>query len=54
MTALSVLDLLLDRDDVQQKLGTLGGVTHIVFAAYIEKSEAAERSAVNERITDRQ
>jgi nucleoside-diphosphate-sugar epimerase len=41
---------LLDRDDVQQKLGTLGNVTHIVFAAYIEKAEAAERSAVNVRI----
>ena len=38
---------LLDRDDVQQKLGKLNDVTHIVFAAYIEKADAAERTAVN-------
>ncbi|MGE1526876.1 SDR family oxidoreductase [Pseudomonas ceruminis] len=41
---------LLDREDVQLKLGAIGDVTHIVFAAYIEKAEAAERSAVNVRI----
>lgn len=38
---------LLDREDVQRKLGGLNGVTHIVFSAYIEKAGAAERSAVN-------
>jgi nucleoside-diphosphate-sugar epimerase len=41
---------LLDREDVKLKLGAIGDVTHIVFAAYIEKAEAAERSAVNVRI----
>ncbi|WP_343698992.1 SDR family oxidoreductase [Caulobacter sp.] len=38
---------LLDRADVEAKLGGLKDVTHIVFAAYIEKAGAAERSQVN-------
>jgi nucleoside-diphosphate-sugar epimerase len=38
---------LLDPDDLQNKLGTIGGMTHIVFAAYIEKPTAVERSEVN-------
>lgn len=38
---------LLDRADVEAKLGGLSDVTHIVFAAYIEKPGAAERSKVN-------
>ncbi|WP_395943365.1 SDR family oxidoreductase [Brevundimonas sp.] len=38
---------LLDRDDVERKLSGLADVTHIVFAAYIEKPCAAERSQVN-------
>lgn len=38
---------LLDREDVGRKLGALGEVTNIVFAAYIEKTGAAERSQVN-------
>lgn len=38
---------LLDRNDVQQKLGGLKNVTHIVFGAYIEKATAQEKSEVN-------
>ena len=38
---------LLDPSDVQRKLGPIGGVTQIVFAAYIEKPTAAEKSKVN-------
>jgi nucleoside-diphosphate-sugar epimerase len=38
---------LLDPDDLRNKLGTIGGMTHIVFAAYIEKPTAVERSEVN-------
>ncbi|MET4424934.1 nucleoside-diphosphate-sugar epimerase [Bradyrhizobium sp. JR18.2] len=38
---------LLDRQDVVRKLGELNGVTHLVFAAYIEKASASERSRVN-------
>lgn len=38
---------LLDRVDVKRRLGSLDGVTHIVFAAYIEKASASERSKVN-------
>lgn len=38
---------LLDRADVARKLGALTDVTHVVFAAYIEKASAAERSKVN-------
>jgi nucleoside-diphosphate-sugar epimerase len=38
---------LLDRADVQQKLGGLNDVTHIVFGAYIEKATAHEKSEVN-------
>jgi nucleoside-diphosphate-sugar epimerase len=38
---------LLDRQDVESKLGGLNGVTHVVFAAYVEKATAAERSTVN-------
>jgi nucleoside-diphosphate-sugar epimerase len=38
---------LLDRDDLQRTLGTLSGITHIVFGAYIEKPTAAERCEAN-------
>ena len=38
---------LLDRDDLQRKLGQISGITHIVFGAYIEKPTASERSEVN-------
>jgi nucleoside-diphosphate-sugar epimerase len=38
---------LLDRDDLQRKLGTLSGITHIVSGAYIERATAAERSETN-------
>lgn len=41
-----VVDLL-DRADVEAKLSALANVTHIVFAAYIEKASATERSQVN-------
>lgn len=42
---------LLDRNDLQQKLGGLNDVTHIVFGAYIEKPTAKEKSEVNVAIT---
>lgn len=38
---------LLQPGDVRSKLGAIDGVTHIVFAAYIEKATAAERSEIN-------
>jgi nucleoside-diphosphate-sugar epimerase len=38
---------LLDLDDVQRKLGKIGGITHIVFGAYVEKPNPAERSQTN-------
>ncbi len=38
---------LLDRGDLQRKLGQISGITHIVFGAYIEKPTATERSEVN-------
>jgi len=38
---------LLDRDDLQQKLGKINGITHIVFGAYVEKANPAERSEAN-------
>ena len=38
---------LLDRDDLQRKLGKTSGITHIVFAAYVEKPTPAERSQTN-------
>jgi nucleoside-diphosphate-sugar epimerase len=38
---------LLDRDDLQRKLGPISGITHIVFGAYIEKPTATERSEAN-------
>lgn len=38
---------LLDRENVERKLGGLDDITHVVFAAYIEKADAAERSQVN-------
>ncbi|MBV9997660.1 MAG: SDR family oxidoreductase [Verrucomicrobia bacterium] len=38
---------LLDRENLQRKVGPLGGITHIVFGAYIEKPTAAERSEAN-------
>src|SRR6267154_2176451 len=38
---------LLDRDDLQRKLGKISRITHIVFGAYVEKLSAAERSQTN-------
>jgi nucleoside-diphosphate-sugar epimerase len=38
---------LLDPQDANSKLAAVQGVTHVVFGAYIEKSTAAEKSAVN-------
>jgi nucleoside-diphosphate-sugar epimerase len=38
---------LLDRDDLQRKLGKITGITHIVFGAYIEEPSATERSEAN-------
>ncbi len=38
---------LLNPEDVRQKLGHLNDVTHLVFGAYVEKADAAERTAVN-------
>ncbi len=38
---------LLDPDDLQRKLGAISGLTHIVFAAYIEKPTPSERSEAN-------
>jgi nucleoside-diphosphate-sugar epimerase len=35
---------LLDRKGLEEKIGRIKGVTHIVFAAYIEKPTAVERS----------
>jgi hypothetical protein len=38
---------LLDREDLRRKLGEVGGITHIVFGAYLEKPNLAERSEAN-------
>jgi nucleoside-diphosphate-sugar epimerase len=38
---------LLNRNELQRKLKTIKGLTHIVFAAYIEKPTAGERSEAN-------
>jgi nucleoside-diphosphate-sugar epimerase len=38
---------LLDRGDLQRKLGKVSRITHIVFGAYVEKPSAAERSQTN-------
>jgi nucleoside-diphosphate-sugar epimerase len=38
---------LLDRNNLEGKIGKIKGVTHVVFAAYIEKPTAAERSEAN-------
>jgi nucleoside-diphosphate-sugar epimerase len=38
---------LLDPDNVRARLGSVRDVTHVVFAAYIEKATAGERSEVN-------
>jgi nucleoside-diphosphate-sugar epimerase len=38
---------LLDGDDLKRKLAPVGGITHIVFGAYLEKPSAAERSEAN-------
>ena len=38
---------LLDPDDAKARLGAIGGITHVVFGAYVEKPTAAEKSAVN-------
>jgi nucleoside-diphosphate-sugar epimerase len=41
---------LLDAEDVYTKLGHLKAATHLVFAAYIEKPTAAERTEINVRL----
>ena len=38
---------LLNPTDVKANLGGLTGITHIVFAAYVEKDTPGEKSAVN-------
>ena len=38
---------LLDPDDAQRTLSRIEGITHLVFAAYVEKPTAAEKTAVN-------
>ena len=38
---------LLEPDDVRRKLGGIRDVTHLVLGAYMEKRDAAERTAVN-------
>ena len=38
---------LLDVEDVRRKLSAITDVTHIVFGAYVEKRDPAERTAVN-------
>jgi nucleoside-diphosphate-sugar epimerase len=38
---------LLDRDELRRKLGKISGITHIVFAAYVDKPSPAERSEAN-------
>ena len=43
---------LLDRDDLQRKLGAISDITHIVFGAYVEKPTAAERSEINVAIIE--
>src|ERR1039457_5649992 len=41
---------LLNQGDVQSKIGHLSEATHLVFGAYIEKSTATEKTAVNVEI----
>ena len=38
---------LLDPDDAQTTLSRIEGITHLVFAAYVEKPTAAEKTVVN-------
>src|SRR5260221_6626573 len=38
---------LLERDDLQRKLRQISGITHIVFRAYIEKTNASARNQVD-------
>ena len=38
---------LLDRDNLERKLEKISEITHIVFAAYVEKPNPAERSEAN-------
>ena len=38
---------LLDPASIRDRLGDISGITHLIFAAYLEKPTAAERSAVN-------
>ena len=38
---------LLDRNDLQRKLGKISGITHIVFGAFIEEPTPTERSEAN-------
>lgn len=40
------VDLLMP-DDVREKLGGVGDVTHVIFGSYIEKPTAGERSRIN-------
>lgn len=41
---------LLDPDDLERQLKGIAGITHIVFAAYVEKPSPAERSEANTAI----
>jgi nucleoside-diphosphate-sugar epimerase len=41
---------LLDASDIKAKLGTIKDVTHLFFGAYIDKQDAAEKSAINVRL----
>ncbi|MDG3007562.1 SDR family oxidoreductase [Paludisphaera mucosa] len=43
---------LLDPADARAKLGGLSDATHLVFAAYVEKATAAEKSAVNSALLE--
>jgi nucleoside-diphosphate-sugar epimerase len=38
---------LLNANDIQAKLSPIQGITHLFFGAYIDKQEAAEKSAIN-------
>ena len=38
---------LLNADDIQAKLSPIQGITHLFFGAYIDKQDAARKSAIN-------
>ncbi len=38
---------LLNANDIQAKLSPIQGITHLFFGAYIDKQDAAEKSAIN-------